>query len=249
MSTFSNICTVDDSAKKVLFLAPNKGYARTVVRNLADTLNRHEIPHTSSNVNSWDTPFLNTAHIALTFLYCDPIEWSGSNFMGVDRVFGKKALLDVLRNKSFTPRQAIPIDTSPLSRYIIKTEVEFDCRVLDNKPKTSYLPEISKVHFNPPMTIVLWEDGTKTTVRCQEDDAYSDEVGLALCIAKKALGNKGNFNNIFRKWVPDEEKPTAEDPMIDLDFSADKFLNDVGDSIKSKLTGIVKKCVDAAKNV
>lgn len=220
MATNIGRITEGSSVKNVLFLAPNKGYARTVVRNLVDTLDRHGITHTSSNVNSWDTPFLNTSHVALTFLCCDPVEWSGSNFMGVDRVFGKKALLDVLRNKSFTPRQAIPIDTSLLSRYIVETEVEFDCRVLDSKsPKTSYLPEISKVHFNPPMTIVLWEDGTKTTVRCQEGDAYSDEVGLALCIAKKALGNKGNFNNVFRKWVPEGEETDAVSPVIEGIFA------------------------------
>lgn len=191
----------------VLFLAPNKAYARTVVRNLTSTLNRKGIPFTSSNVNSWETPFINTNHITLTFTYCDPVEWSNSTFATADRIFGKKALLDVLRTKSFTPRQSLPIDHGSLDRYIIETEAEFDCRILDKQsPKTSYLPEISKVHFNCPVTIVIWSDGTKTTVRCQEDDLYSEEVGLALCIAKKALGNKGNFNNVFRKWVPSEEE-------------------------------------------
>lgn len=56
---------------------------------------------------------------------------------------------------------------------------------------------ISKVYFNNPVTVVLWADGTKTIVRCQEGDAYSKEVGLAMCFAKKALGNKGNFNDVF----------------------------------------------------
>jgi len=60
---------------------------------------------------------------------------------------------------------------------------------------------IKKVIFNDPATIVLWNDGTKTVVKCQEGDTYDKEKGLALCIAKKALGNKGNFNNEFKKWV------------------------------------------------
>lgn len=50
----------------------------------------------------------------------------------------------------------------------------------------------------------MWSDGTKTTVKCQEGDEYSKEVGLALCISKKALGNKPNFNNVFKKWIPEE---------------------------------------------
>lgn len=64
---------------------------------------------------------------------------------------------------------------------------------------------IKKVIFNNPATIVMWSDGTKTVVKCQPGDTYDAEKGLALCIAKKYLGNKGNFNEVFKKWVPDEE--------------------------------------------
>lgn len=65
--------------------------------------------------------------------------------------------------------------------------------------------EIKRVYFNDPVTVVIWADGTKTIVRCQEGDVYSKETGLALCIAKKALGNKGNFNDVFHKWIPEED--------------------------------------------
>ena len=67
--------------------------------------------------------------------------------------------------------------------------------------ENKYIPGIKNVIFNYPATIVFWEDGTKTVVKCQPDDDYSMETGLALCIAKKALGNKGNFNDIFKKWI------------------------------------------------
>ena len=65
-----------------------------------------------------------------------------------------------------------------------------------------YIPAIKKVIFNNPATIVIWNDGTKTTVKCSERDEYSEEVGLAMCISKKALGNKGNFNEVFKKHIP-----------------------------------------------
>lgn len=61
---------------------------------------------------------------------------------------------------------------------------------------------IEKVIFNDPATIVIWKDKTKTVVKCQEGDIYSPELGLAMCIAKKYLGNKGNFNEVFKKWIP-----------------------------------------------
>lgn len=66
--------------------------------------------------------------------------------------------------------------------------------------------QIQRVIFNNPATIVIWADGTKTVVKCQEGDVYSKETGLALCFAKKALGNTGNFNDVFHKWIPEEEE-------------------------------------------
>lgn len=64
---------------------------------------------------------------------------------------------------------------------------------------------IKKVIFNNPATIVFWYDGTKTVVKCQPEDTYDKRMGLALCIAKKALGNKGNYNKVFGKWVGEDE--------------------------------------------
>ena len=78
----------------------------------------------------------------------------------------------------------------------------------DNKPyhHVQTNPGISRVIFNDPATIIFWKDGTKTVVKCQDGDTYSKETGLALCIAKKALGNKGNFNNVFKKWCEEENE-------------------------------------------
>lgn len=57
-----------------------------------------------------------------------------------------------------------------------------------------------RVIFNPPATIVLWEDGTKTVVKCDKDDVFDEMKGLALCYMKKALGNTSReLNNALRK--------------------------------------------------
>lgn len=65
---------------------------------------------------------------------------------------------------------------------------------------------IKQVIFNDPATIVLWEDGTKTVVKCQEGDKYDKEKGLTMCITKKLFGNKGNYYNSLRKWLKGEAK-------------------------------------------
>lgn len=63
---------------------------------------------------------------------------------------------------------------------------------------------IKKVIFNAPATIVIWGDGSKTVVKAQKGEKYDKEKGLALCYMKKILGNKSNFNNVFREWIKPE---------------------------------------------
>lgn len=67
--------------------------------------------------------------------------------------------------------------------------------------------DIELVNFNEKkgVTVVKWKDGTISKVKVQTDkgDVYNPELGLAMCIAKKAMGNKGNFNDVFKKWMPE----------------------------------------------
>lgn len=68
------------------------------------------------------------------------------------------------------------------------------------------VPKIENVVFNGPATVVIWKDGTKTVVKCQAGDTYSKELGLAMCIAKRALGNKGNYYDVFKQYLGSEEE-------------------------------------------
>ena len=70
---------------------------------------------------------------------------------------------------------------------------------------------IHKVIFNDPCTIILWSDKTKTIVKCGEDEEYDPEKGMAMAISKKFFGNKGNYYETFKKWLPEEEKPIKFD--------------------------------------
>ena len=84
-----------------------------------------------------------------------------------------------------------------------------------SSPKpANYLPEIKNVKFNGPATIVFWADGTKTVVKCQDGDDYSEEVGLAMCIAKKVFGNTSKYNDIFKKWCNSYDTETDTDDYL-----------------------------------
>ena len=67
----------------------------------------------------------------------------------------------------------------------------------------SSIPEIKSVIYSDPATIVFWEDGTKTVVKCK-NEKFDPEKGFAMAFSKKMLGNRGNYYNIFKKWLPEE---------------------------------------------
>lgn len=62
---------------------------------------------------------------------------------------------------------------------------------------------LKKVVFDESagVTVALWDDGTKTIIRCQEGDTFDKEKAIALCYMKKTLGNRGSFNETLKKWV------------------------------------------------
>ena len=97
------------------------------------------------------------------------------------------------------------------SRLGRRTSITYDELFKPKAPKqVPYIPEIKNVIFNEPATIVLWADGTKTVVKCQEGEGYDPEKGLAMAISKKTLGNKGNYCEVFKKWLPEEEEVNDE---------------------------------------
>lgn len=83
---------------------------------------------------------------------------------------------------------------------------------LNYSPYSKPVPlSIKKVIFNDPCTIILWSDKTKTIVKCGENEKYDPEKGMAMAISKKFLGNKGNYYETFKKWLPEEEEPIEFD--------------------------------------
>ena len=124
--------------------------------------------------------------------------------------------------KSRTTKEIIDELTDALNRF--------------NKPRIgealktpNVMPEINRVIFNPPATIVKWSDGTKTVVKCGENDFYDPEKGLAMAIVKKTMGNQGNYNNVFKKWCG----PWWEQEDKYAKFLAD-FYNNVMDGLVNR---------------
>ena len=108
----------------------------------------------------------------------------------------------------------------------------------------NYMPNlaIKDVIFNPPATIILWMDGTKTVVKDQGEVFYDPEKGMAMAVAKKAFGNQGNYYNQFKKYIDIwEKKQEAE--------STSSYANTVlGDLIEKFRNSLVKTNYNTVTN-
>ena len=81
---------------------------------------------------------------------------------------------------------------------------------------------IKNVIFNPPATVVYWTDGTKTVVKCNENDIFDPEKGLALAVTKRCAGNRGAYYTEIRHWVKkcwkdNPNKPCTAEHSANLD--------------------------------
>lgn len=73
-----------------------------------------------------------------------------------------------------------------------------------------FLPSIKKVIFNPPATIVFWNDGKKTIVKASKDEEFSEEVGLCEAIAKRYFGSRSALLNAVKNAKRPAEGKTDE---------------------------------------
>ena len=106
-------------------------------------------------------------------------------------------------------------ETSKTDRIKVVNQVE----TISHKVNDSLIVEeidmlhmIDHVIINAPATIVFWKDGTKTVVKCKDNDEFDPEKGIAMAFTKKVLGNNYNYINKFNtilkkaKTIEDESK-------------------------------------------
>ena len=74
---------------------------------------------------------------------------------------------------------------------------------------------IKKVMFNKNATIVFWNTGEKTVVKCQKGETFDKEKGLALCLIKYLYGNIGYYNEIFKAFDFDKSFDEKGEPKTE----------------------------------
>ena len=156
------------------------------------------------------------------------ISWSDTNEEPICKIFDIEVTISTKELNTITLRKRKKNEGRNEMPYLKKSTIRYNCYT---SASSISAPSIKKVIFNYPATIVLWSDGSKTVVKCQDGDIYDPEKGLAMAISKKALGNKGNYCNEFKKWLPEDEEDVAEFRFDSSDFEV--RINSLIDSINS----------------
>ena len=76
------------------------------------------------------------------------------------------------------------------------------------------VPSIKKVIFNPPATIILWEDGTKTIVKAMKGTEFNPYYGFTAAVTKKVFSSNSKVSNIVKhgEWWP-RPKPAKTESL------------------------------------
>lgn len=85
---------------------------------------------------------------------------------------------------------------------------------------------IKSVIFNGPATIVFWNDGTKTVVKCAEEEIYNKRTAIMWAIMKKAYGNSSRVNKAFDELIEGDEASKDDfDVNSSLRWAAKNLIN------------------------
>ena len=120
----------------------------------------------------------------------------------------------------------------------------YECRTFTGGIVTKPQNLIKNVIFSGPCTIVQWSDGDKTIVRCENED-FDKEKGLAMAIAKKFFGtneSKSNYNDIFKKWIPEEEVEEQLLEKEDDDITEILTAKQLAEKMRLSVSTVLRDC-------
>ena len=67
-----------------------------------------------------------------------------------------------------------------------------------------------KIIFNDPVSVVFWQDGTKTIVRRTKGEKFNKYTAFTAALAKKIFGNNTRVNAIVKNGIDQKEKDAAK---------------------------------------
>ena len=79
--------------------------------------------------------------------------------------------------------------------------------LLNGKPTTKSKPNalsVRRILYHNPATIVFWQDGTKTVVKCMDGEPFEKYAGFCAALAKKVFGSTSKAKKVAGAKKKDE---------------------------------------------
>ena len=132
--------------------------------------------------------------------------------------------ISFLTADSTPPTFSFNFEAVPDYKYFEKTDGVFipdddipfcdlDCDCCDfcdgypgGEPSMWGIPDVDYIIFNNPATIVFWEDGTKTVVKCMEGEKFEKYAGFAMACIKKLFGSTSRAKAIMNELSEDQKE-------------------------------------------
>ena len=86
-----------------------------------------------------------------------------------------------------------------------------------DEPDCWGIPDIDRVVFSEPATIVFWTDGTKTVVKCMPGEKFEKYAGFMAACMKKMFGSTSRAKAIMNECIYDQPKPEKKKKKKDDD--------------------------------
>lgn len=97
---------------------------------------------------------------------------------------------------------------------------------------------VKEIIYNDAATIVYWTDGTKTVVKCNENDEYSEYAGFVAAVAKKMYGGANAINRLI------DSKKVVHGNSLRQPFRPKTTLEEIFDNALKNATGAFKSPMD-----
>lgn len=99
-----------------------------------------------------------------------------------------------------------------------------------------------EIIYNDAATIVYWTDGTKTVVKCNENDEYSEYAGFVAAVAKKMYGGANAINRLIdsKKVIRGNGLRQPSRPKTTLEEIFDNALKNVTGAFKSPMDPLIR---------
>ena len=106
---------------------------------------------------------------------------------------------------------------------------------LDEEETVVYgIPDIDHIVFSEPATIVFWDDGTKTVVKCMKGEKYERYAGFMAACMKKMFGSTSRAKAVMNDYAIDQpaeakktKKKKADNGVLPGQIGIEEILPDV----------------------